>query len=211
MSRKTSARAVGALFLTATVAGVLGAILLGSLDSLSSARSISDNADRITAGALMVLLMCGAIALIPPALFAVLKERGETLALGYVVARLLEVVLLLPSAVGPLMLVAVDASQTEVVRALSKTQDVWAYAGSSMFFCLGALLLNFRLYRSRLVPRWIAGWALVAVVPYLVDAGLVMFRGLTVSSTIHPLLVIPLALNEMVLAVWLLTRGFRAP
>ncbi|MFI7703937.1 DUF4386 family protein [Nonomuraea sp. NPDC049480] len=103
------------------------------------------------------------------------------------------------------------AAHLDTVRALSKTQDMWAYAGSSIFFCLGALLLNVLLYRSRLVPRWIAGWALVAVVPYLADACLVMFGALTISSEIHTLLVLPLALNEMVLAVWLLTKGFRAP
>jgi hypothetical protein len=72
---------------------------------------------------------------------------------------------------------------------------MWGYAGTSIFFCLGALLLNYLLYRSRLVPRWIAGWALVAVAPYLVDAVLVMFSLLTLSSAIHATLVFPLALN----------------
>jgi hypothetical protein len=84
-------------------------------------------------------------------------------------------------------------------------------ASSSFFFCLSALLLNYLLYQSRLVPRWIAGWALVAVVPYLADAFLVMFGALTVSSAFHAILVFPLALNEMVLAVWLLTKGFSDP
>jgi hypothetical protein len=222
MYRKTTARVVGALFLTATAAGVLSVVLLGPLDSLSSPQSIADKAHRISAGALMVLVMAGAIALIPPTLFPVLKEHGEALALGYVAARIVEIVLLLPAAIGPLMLVAIgtsqsaagtpdDAAHLDTVRVLSQTQDMSAYAGSSVFFCLGALLLNFLLYRSRLVPRWIAGWALVAVVPYLADACLVMFGALTVSSAIHTLLVFPLALNEMVLAVWLLTKGFRAP
>jgi hypothetical protein len=86
---------------------------------------------------------------------------------------------------------------------------VGVYATSSIFFCLSALLLNFVLYRSKLVPRWISGWALVAVVPYLADAGLVLFGVLTTSSTVHSVLVAPLALNELVLAVWLLTKGFR--
>jgi len=169
-----------------------------------------------------VLVMAGSILLIPPMLFPVLKEHGEALALGYVAARTVEVVLLLPAFVGPLMLVAIgtsqsdagipaDASHLDTVRVLSQTQDLWTFAGSSVFFCLGALLLNVLLYRSRLVPRWLAGWALVALVPYLADACLVVFGALTVSSAIHPVLVLPLALNEMVLAVWLLTKGFRAP
>jgi len=218
MHRKTAARVVGALFLTATAAGVLSAVLLGSLDTLTSAQAVADDAGTLSAGALMVLIMGVAIALIPPMLFPVLKEHGEALALGYVVARTLEVVLVLPAAIGPLMLAAMatgrpqaGAGQLATVRVLLKTQDVWAYAGSSVFFCIGALFLNVLLYRSRLVPRWISGWALVAVMPYVVDACLVMFGVITVSSAIHPLFVIPLAVNEMVLAVWLLTKGFRTP
>src|SRR5688572_22140917 len=73
MHRKTTARLVGSLFLTATAAGVLSAVLLGPLDSLHSPQSIADNAHTIAAGALMVLVMTGAIALIPPTLFPVLK------------------------------------------------------------------------------------------------------------------------------------------
>jgi hypothetical protein len=57
------------------------------------------------------------------------------------------------------------------------------------------------------VPRWISGWALVAVVPYLADAVLVMFDVLDVSSPIHATLVVPMAVNEMVLAIWLLAKG----
>jgi hypothetical protein len=171
MHEKTAARVTGALFLTATAAGVLGAALLGPLESPHS-------------GALLVLVMAGAITLIPAALFPVLKQYGEALALGYLATRLVEVVLLLPG------------------------NDPTYLAGSSLFFCLSVLLLNYRLFRSRLVPRWIPGWALVAVVPYLADACLVLFDVLSPSSPVHGALIFPLALNEMVLAVWLVTKGF---
>lgn len=201
MNSKTSARAAGALFITATVSGVLSLILL---------EPAGTPAGRITAGALLVLVMAGAIALIPAMLFPVLKQHNEAMAVGYVVARTLEVVLVLPAAITPLMLVTVDAARLDTVRALSETKDVWTYSGSSFFFLLSVLLLNSLLYKAKLVPRWISGWALLAVVPYLADAGLVMFGVHTVSSTVHSVLVVPLALNEMVLAVWLLTKGFKA-
>ncbi|WP_250214009.1 DUF4386 domain-containing protein [Acrocarpospora catenulata] len=214
MDRKTTARVVGALFLTATAAGVLSAVLLGPLGNRYSPQFIADNAHRISAGALMVLIMAGVIALIPAALFPVLKEHGEAPALGYVAARIIEVVLLLPAAIGPLILVALgttrsQAAQLDTVRVLSETYEVSGQAGSAFFFCLSALLLNYLLYRSRPVPRWIAGWALIAALPYLADACLVMFGVLSPSSAVHTILFSPLALNEMVLAAWLLTKGFR--
>jgi len=222
MRRRTTARVVGSLFLTATAAGVLSAVLLGPLDTWYSPQSIADNAHRISAGALMVLIMTVAIAMIPPTLFPVLREHGEAPALGYVTARIVEVVLLLPAAVGPLMMVATSTTQSDAgtpdnavhldtVRVLSQTYELWGQAGSSFFFCLGAVLLNYLLYRSRLVPRWIAGWALIAAVPYLADACLVMFGVLNPSSAVYIILFSSLALNEMVLAGWLLTKGFREP
>ncbi|MEU7895913.1 DUF4386 family protein [Nonomuraea sp. NPDC049152] len=147
---------------------------------------------------------------------------GSLRSVRYVAARIVEIVLLLPAAIAPLILVAMGttqsqagapdiAAQLDTVRVLSQTYEVWGQASSSFFFCLGALLLNYLLYRSRLVPRWIAGWALIAVVPYLAGACLVMFGVLNPSSAVHTILFSPLALNEMVLAGWLLTKGFRAP
>ena len=201
---RTAARMTGALFITATVAGVISAALLGDGDG--------GGADRLSGGALAVLVMAGAIAMIPAALFPVLKVYGEGYAAGYVVARTVEVVLLLPAAFGPLILVAAGAGGPDpAVRSVLETQDDWGYAPPALFFCLSALLLNVVLFRSRLVPRWIPGWALAGVALYVTDAGLVMFGALTTGSPVHAALVVPLAVNEMVLAVWLLAKGFRAP
>lgn len=221
MQRRTTARVVGLLFIIATVAGVLSVILLqpqGAADALASA---SAHKNRITLGAVMVLLMIAAIAMIPPMIFPVLKQHNEGLALGYVVARTLEVVVLLPAAVSPLLLLTVsseyaetgaaDAPHFQLVRTLLLTYDGWGHPVGSVFFCLGVTLLNYLLYRWRLVPRLISAWALVAVTPYLADGILVLFGHIAISSTEHMLLILPLALNEMVLALWLLAKGFATP
>ncbi|GAA4190966.1 hypothetical protein GCM10022252_30080 [Streptosporangium oxazolinicum] len=188
MNRRTTARIVGGLFVTATVAGVLSAVLLAG--------------DRSRAGALLVVVMAAAIAMIPAAIFPVLRERGEGVAVGYVVARTLEVVLLLLSALGPLVAASGgDASW-------SGTYGTWGYPVSSLFFCLAVVLLNGALWRGGLVPRLISGWALVAVVPYAVDALLVLFGVIEVSAPAHAVLIAPLSVSEMVLALWLLIKGF---
>jgi hypothetical protein len=163
--------------------------------------------------------MAAAIAMIPPLIFPVLKEHGEGLALGYVVARSVEVVLLLPAAIGPLVLLAATSASAETgvpdaaahfqtLRILTRSYETWGPPVSSVFFCLSVVLLNYLLYRSRLVPRSISVWALAAAVPYLAGGFLVMFGLLTLSSTLYNVMTAPLALNEMVLAIWLLVRGF---
>lgn len=169
-----TARITGSLFITATAAGVVSAATQG------------------TTRGLCVFLMAVAIAFIAPTLFPVLKPHGEGAAMGYVVARTLEVVFLM-TAIAPIAHVQID--------------EVWGHA-SAVYFCVSVVLLNVLLFRSRLVPRWISVWALIAVVPYLVGAVLVLLDVLT--QTHAGALFVPLAVNEMVLAVWLLVKGFSA-
>jgi hypothetical protein len=76
-------------------------------------------------------------------------------------------------------------------------------------FCLGAGLFYVLLYRSRIVPRWISLWGLAAI-PFYAAGGLLAVYAVSDSdSTTATLLDLPLAVQEMTLAVWMLARGFR--
>ena len=79
-------------------------------------------------------------------------------------------------------------------------------------FALGAFMYYYVLYRSRLVPRWLSGWGLVAIRPgpgrRPFYAGFTQDFGFT---TVNTVLSIPIGLQEMVLAVWLIAKGFSAP
>ena len=67
-------------------------------------------------------------------------------------------------------------------------------------FAVGALLFYMLLHRSRLVPRWLSAWGLVGAALYLVAPIASMF-----GSPLE-FLMGPLAVQEMVLAVWLIAR-----
>lgn len=79
---------------------------------------------------------------------------------------------------------------------------------STIVFCLGALMFYYVLYRSRLVPRWLSGWGLLAAVPYLAEGLLDMLDLVSPLSTVVTVMDLPLAAQEMVLAVWLIAKGF---
>ena len=79
---------------------------------------------------------------------------------------------------------------------------------TGIVFCLGALMFYAALYQSRLVPRWISVWGLAALIPYLAAEFLVLFARLDSLSPIAGLLHLPLAVQEMVLAVWQIVKGF---
>lgn len=209
MRSSNAGRLTGVLFLTATLSGILGSILLGPLDDLTTATEVAGQADRLTTGALFILVMIAAITLIPVAVFPVLRTQGEPVALGYLATRLLEAILLLPAALGPLALIALARSGSDTARPDIRSYAQWGLPASQFFFCGSVIILNVVLYRSVLLPRWIPAWALAAVVPYLADAFLITYDQTTASSTLHNLLLAPLALNELVLAIRLIATGFR--
>lgn len=220
---RPNAMVAGALYIVGTLAGLASVGLSQALraggDPLLGAAA---NANQVTAAALCVLLMNLALALVPAVLYPVLRKYSEVLALGYVVVRgALETVAGLMTPIAWLLLVAMGRSYAQAGAVASGAAASGAQAigalllkvgGGSAFagiiFCLGALMFYAVLYRARLIPRWITVWGLVAVAPYLAAKFLQMFAVLDPMSATASLLYAPLALQEMVLAVWLIARGF---
>ena len=64
------------------------------------------------------------------------------------------------------------------------------------------------LYRSNLIPRWLSGWGVLGAVLALAATVLASFTrdfGLESADTyLH----IPIGLQELVFAVWLIVKGF---
>ena len=97
-----------------------------------------------------------------------------------------------------------DASYFQTSGALLLALKEWASIPEQFPYGLGVLILNYLLYQSELVPRWLSVWGLV---------GGVLIVGMGVSRLFgRPmfLLAIPIILNEMVLAVWLIVKGFNS-
>jgi hypothetical protein len=164
-------------------------------------------------GALLVLVMGMALAVIPALMFPILRRHDEVLAVGYVIFRgALETATYLGVAICWLLLV-VDAQQyadagaqaapqysalgTFVVKAMDPIVAI-----QDIVFSLGALMFCTVLYRSILLPRWISVWGFVGVAGYLTTGVLALFGPAPV------ILLMPLALQEMVMAVWLIAKGF---
>jgi Domain of unknown function (DUF4386) len=79
-----------------------------------------------------------------------------------------------------------------------------------IIFGLGALMLYSLLYRSRLIPRWLSVWGFIAIILHLATGFLLLFALVTPMSTILLVMNLPIFLQEMVMAVWLIVKGFNA-
>ena len=79
----------------------------------------------------------------------------------------------------------------------------------SLVSCLGSALFYLLLHKSRMVPRWITSWGFAGIPLYVAAYLLAMYGVVGIDSAVVNLLVLPLAVQEMVLAVWMIARGFR--
>jgi hypothetical protein len=219
-SIKKTARIVGVLYIIGTIAGMLSLVLTGPiLGNPDYLVKVSANEIQILAGALFVLIMGFALAMVPVMMFPLLKRYNEALALGYVVFRgALETIMYIVLAISWLFLIPVsqeyvkagtpDASYFQTLGAVLLNGHDLIAPVQTIVFCLGALILYYVLYQTKLIPRWLSGWGLIATIPYLA-AGLLVFFGFFGSlSTSEIVLEFLLALQEMVMAVWLIVKGF---
>jgi hypothetical protein len=214
---RQAALAAGALFIIASVAALLASAVehpvLTGTDNLAK---IAENAGQVSAGGLLELLEAGTSAGIAIALYPVLRKRSEGLALGAVALRTLEAAMYAVGGVITLSLLYLarqhgpatalsDAGIQSIGDALIGVRQSATLAGAYAYIA-GALMYYSVFYRYRLVPRWLTGWGIAAEFPLLTACLLATFGRTPVTS--YTLLVLPVAIQEYVLATWLIFKGF---
>lgn len=211
---RTTATIVGVLYIIGTAAGLVSIPVTGSiLGAPDVLRTVADHANQVALGALLVLVMGLPLAMIPALMFPVIKRWNEALAVGYVIFRgALEAFSYLALAICWLLLVVVarqavttgtgDLSQYTYLGTLLFNVQEPIIAVQDIAFGIGALIFSFVLWQARLIPRWISGWGLVAAVTTVV-AGLSAIFGRPLD-----ILLLPMLPQEMVMAGWLIVKGF---
>jgi hypothetical protein len=197
---------IGVLYIIGTVVFVLSAVATsGVLTGPDYIVQVAAQPDQLAIGALLVLLAAFALAMVPVVFWPVGRRYNETLAMGYIVFRgALETVTYILGALGWLLLIPLS-TQPDAAPLGGFVRTAVAVIWDQLIaipFALGALMFYVLLYRSRLVPRWLSTWGLVGAALYIVPPLGSMF-GLSLG-----VLMAPLALQEMVMAVWLIAKGF---
>ncbi len=223
-SNKKIARITGVLFIIATAASLLGSGLTGSIVGAPDYLvQIAANKNLIVLGAILTFVAAAGSAGIAISLYPVLRKHNEGLALGSVGFRLVEGVFYIVSALGLLSLLSLSQEYAgagpqavptfQVLGTLILEVRVWAgFVLGVIAFCLGAAMYYYVMYRSRLIPRWLSVWGLVALALVLSMALLIAFgERISGPSGMQVLLFLPILMQEMVLAVWLIVKGFNSP
>lgn len=212
------ARIVGILFIVASLSAVVGGTLALPATEPNAVITLGPDETAVVTGILFELLLVTSVVGIAALLFPILRRRSEGLALAYFGARVVEGVLLLAAAVSAMVTVALHrslaGSGTEGIAAwgemLVATRQTTMKLGGLVAFGVSALILYWLLYRARLVPVWLSLWGLVGAV-LIVVVGVWELYHADFSESLETAFAAPIGLNEMVLAVWLIVRGFADP
>lgn len=220
--RKTAV-IVGVLFIIGTVAGIFSGVVTGpALGASDYLVQVAANENSIVLGAILVLVMGFPLAMIPVMMFPIFKKHNEPLALGAVVFRgVLEAMTYIVIATCWLLLISVgqgfvnagaaDAATFQAMGTFIKQAVYWTEHILALVFTIGALMLYWLFYRTKLIPIWLALWGFFGAILYFAAPIFNLF------DPHHPALSLgvkwgnlmaPLAIQEMVFALWMIIKGF---
>jgi len=220
ITQKT-AKAAGILFLIAAVSAILGRILyepiLSDPDYLISGAA---NANQLILGAIMELVLVASAVGTSISMFPFLRQYNETLALGHVMFRFLEAVVITVGVISMLSLLTLsreyvaagmpDTSFFHATGTSLKAVYEWTFLlGPNFMLGINTMLYSFIFYKSGLVPRSIPLLGMTGAGLVFLCALLVMFDVIEQLSVWGALLALPVAANEMILAVYLIRKGFK--
>jgi len=213
--RNTYARLIGALFLIGFLTYGIGLTLVNSVitvpDFLSGIPAVETT---LILGA--VLMLGNTVVDIGKGVlfFPILENYGKRTALVYLAAIVVQVVFLNIGVLFLLMLVplahiAADAGASSAAWApgigslLSESNTV-AYNVGQAILCFGGVFLSILLFRTRLIPRVLAGLGIVGYVLHAAGSISEIF-----GLPLELFLLIPGALFELGIAFWLIIKGFQ--
>lgn len=214
-----TAIAVGALYVLATAAGVV-ALVIGAPTEVAA---MAGRPGAVLATALLIAVMAVAVAgvgvVFQPLLAHDARGRlGRGMALGFAAGRVAEGAIFLVTAAALAAVLGVSEAMSGAAGARAAAFEAaglalhafydYAMVAAQTAFCISAALLYVLLYRSRRVPRWLSAWGLAATPMMLVAGFTLPFTG-DPNSAVSSVLYAPMALQEMVLAVWLIAFGLR--
>jgi hypothetical protein len=153
-------------------------------------------------------------------LYPVVKRQNEGMALGFVASRTLEAAMLFTGVASILSLVTLhqdlgtatgaDAATLATVGASHVATYHWAFTlGGSLMPGINAILLGTLLYRSGLVPRILPVIGLTGAALHLTAVVLTMFGIVDRVGTMTKIAVIPIAVWELSLGIYLIVKGFK--
>jgi hypothetical protein len=214
---RITARVVGVVYLAGFVVGIAGNLMIQSiLGEMNRLSAVSANSMTLAIGASLWLMAVAGDAAHGVLMFPVLKQHSERMAIGYLAARIVDAIfiaimvlfVLIQIPLGSELLKASSpgASYLQSLSSLFAQSQQYAYEIGMISLGLAGLMLCYTLYRTKLVPQWLALWGIVGYA--FIFCGMV---SAIMGSGLGDVSSIPGGLWEVFIGVWLIVKGFNEP
>ncbi len=208
------ARLFGVLFIITFLTSIPALLLFQPvLDDPAGYIAGGGKDNQIYLGAFLEFLLILANVGTAVVLYSIARRLSETLAIGYVAARIIESVFIAAGIIFVLGIVTLRQDSPDagdVAVSLAALKDWTFLFGPGLIVPFGnGLILGYLMYRSGLVPRRMAWLGLIGGPLLLIGSIGVLFEWWGAGTTIPSILVIPEFLWELSLGIYAAVRGFR--
>jgi len=216
-SNRKTAIIAGILIIIGMVAGILS--IVPSVESPDYLTEVFANQNQVLTGAFFQFTLVPIYIGFALLLYPILKKYNESLAIGFVSFRIIAGIFQL---IGVIVLPLFLLLSQEFLKSttpdllyfqtfgdvLKLGRDLANHVGMMLATGLGNLILFYMLYKTKLVPRWLSSWGLIGNTLAMLASFFILFRLIDVITPHFIVLTIPLVLQEIVLAIWLIVKGF---
>jgi hypothetical protein len=211
------ATTAGVLYILGIIAGILS--ISYAVDDPDYLVKAASDAHGVLVAAFFHLLMAPIYVGVAIVQYPVLKKYNQLLAFGFAGFRIMAGVFIVIGVIVLLLLLSLSqefvkagspgGSYFQTIGVLLQTgRDLLNHVATIVSVCIGGLLYYSLLFQTKLIPRWLSGWGLVGTTLAIAASMLFLFRVIGIITPIYLALNIPTALQEIVLAVWLIVKGF---
>ncbi|MFC8688456.1 DUF4386 domain-containing protein [Brevibacillus porteri] len=215
---RRSAVMTGVLLIVGLVTGVLSVVPV--IDGANYLVEASTNENQVRIGAFFQLLMVVAYVGIPILLYPIFSKHHKGLALGSVAFGIIAGVFIIIGVITLLLLLTVSHEFAKVGTLhvsyfqtlgglLREGRDLVNHVATTLAFVLAMFLFTCVFYQTKLVPRWLSVWGLIGSTLSILASLFFMIRFIGLDAS-YMLLNIPIAFQQLVLAIWLIMKGFNS-
>jgi hypothetical protein len=174
------------------------------------------HATALATAALLSIALAAISAGMALLLWPVLKPRSERMALALAILSAAGVALAAAENVSLLSMMSLSQAYVaagspdevlyQALRGVVGAQRNWAHLVQLLVAGTTLLAMYAALYRFRLVPRWLAGFGILACASQMIAVARPVFGGWVVFAMLAPL-----GAAQLLLLGWLVVKGLRAP
>jgi hypothetical protein len=220
MTAKKSELIIGVLFILAAGTAIIGLNLYNPiLKDSNYLINGPEHANQVILGALMELILVVSAVGTATTMFPILRKYNETIALWHICFRFLEAIIITVGIISVLSLLTLckefttiaspNIASFEASGTVLKAIHDWTFLlGPNFMLGINTIMYSYIFYKSKLVPRFIPILGMTGSALIFLAALLEMFGVITQISIWGAILSLPIFANEMILAVWLIVKGF---